>query len=189
MKRPDLFIMLMIPLLVAAAVSLPGCGGCQPNRPQSVSGVSMATVGKLETDEKGQTVEQRNIIERLKRDNDLGAIKHLYVISAYSGQVILYSPVKGKVTSGGKYLTPKDIVGGPNNNLPSMQVASSSYYVNRLPNEDGTFGSGSPDYIYWFTPGDGAYHQHFLGGGQIVHISDNPIAVKSVIMTIESGKK
>jgi hypothetical protein len=32
----------------------------------------------------------------------------------------------------------------------------------------------------------GIYHQHFMTGGQIVHISDQPIAVKSVTINMET---
>ena len=54
----------------------------------------------VQTNLQGVTVEQQNIIDRLKTDNEPGAIKHLYVISPFSGQVLLYSTVKGKITSG-----------------------------------------------------------------------------------------
>jgi hypothetical protein len=172
----------LIAILVATTFSV----GCTRQPPaQSVSGVKVAYVGKVETDEKGQTVEQRNIIDRIKADNDLGAIKHLYVISAYSGQVILYSPVRGKVTSGGKSLTPKKIEGTTDNaTKPTIKVGGVDYTIADLPNEDGTYGFGSADYIYWFTP-EGKFHQHFLSGGQIVHISDTPVSTKGVVINIE----
>lgn len=112
---------------------------------QSISGVKMATVGKIHTDEKGQTVEQNNLIERIKRDNEAGSLKHLYVISPYSGQVILYSPVKGKVTTGGKRLNPRNIVGTALNNnstLPVVEIAGTKFTTNEVTNEDGTDGSG-----------------------------------------------
>jgi len=182
---------------VVAALSVAGCGGCgKPTgipQAQSTAGVEVASVGKVETNASGHTVEQQNIIERVKRDNELGATRHLYIISPYSGQVILYSAVKGKPTSGGKRLTPRTIVSrdstlngnNPNSGLPVVKVGGTYYGTNDLPNEDGTYGSSS-EYLYWFTP-DGAYHQHMLTGADIVHISDRPLVVKDVVIRVESG--
>jgi len=165
------------------------CGllvGCSGNPVKSAGGVDMATVHKLHTNPEGHTVEQQNIIDRITADNKPGSVKHLYVMSAYSGQVLLYSPVRGKVTSGGKKLTPTRIEGVEGGSTkPIIDIDGRKYGVSELPNEDGTFGSGSSDYLYWFTP-DGRYHQHYLSGGQIVHVSDTPIAVKNVAITIES---
>lgn len=163
--------------------------GCSCSTPvQSVSGVKMAEAGKIQLDSTNHTVEQANIIERLKQDNSPGSMKHLYVISAYTGQTILYSPVKGKVTSSDKRLSPRQIDStyGSSSEYPVIQIGGNKYIVKELPGEDGTFGH-SAEYLYWFTP-DGRYHQHYLGGGQIVHISDQPINVKGVIITIEGGK-
>lgn len=72
------------------------------------------------------------------KGSKLYTTKHLYIISACSGQVIFYSSVYGKVT---------------------------------------TYGSSVP-YIFWWDT-NGIYHQHYISGGQIVHISDQPIEVKS----------
>lgn len=179
-------------LLSAAAVGVGVAIGCGPDVPkaQSISGVEMATVGKVETNAKGHTVEQQTIIDRISRDNESGSLKHLYVISPYSGQVILYSPVKGKVTTGGKRLTPRTIEGvsgseTSNTYMPSITIAGKRYWTKEVANEDGSFGGGDAPYLYWFTP-DGRYHQHYLSGGAIVHVSDQPMPVKGVIITIES---
>lgn len=90
------------------AVALGFFAGCV-TPPRSASGVGKAEV-KVPTGPDGLTSEQRNIRDRLIEDNKIGSVKHLYVISAYSGQVIIYSTVRGKVTSGGKRLTPTMVV-------------------------------------------------------------------------------
>ncbi len=51
--------------------------------------------------------------------------------------------------------------------------------------DDGAYGS-SGDYLYWFDS-RGIYHQHFVSGGQIVHVSAEPLSVKSIIINIETG--
>jgi hypothetical protein len=163
-----------------------GCTKAQP--PQALSGAKIASAeGVVKTDAAGHTVEQANIIDRMKADNTPGAMKHLYVISTYSGQCILYSPVRGKVTSSGKRLSPEKLGTAYDNNapVPTVTVGGYRYNSNELPDDSGTYGS-SIEYLYWFTP-DGRYHQHYLGGGQIVHISDEPVAVKNVLITITTG--
>src|SRR5271166_4517868 len=96
-------------LVFAAILALAGSqDDCDSSPPVSASGVSKAAV-TVPTGSDGLTTEQRNIADRLKKDNEPGAIKHLYVISAYSGDVLIYSTVRGKVTSGGKRLTPTTV--------------------------------------------------------------------------------
>jgi hypothetical protein len=139
----------------------------------------------------GLTVEQRNVRDRLSMDNKPGSIKHLYVISAYSGQVILYSTVKGKVTSSGKRLTPTTVavVGGEYHAKDgvTVEIAGNQYSTGEVLQDDGTYGS-SVEYLYWWDV-QGRYHQHYVSGGQIIHISDQPIPVKSVIINIEGVKE
>lgn len=166
-------LMLILPLLLL---------GCREDyQAQSDSGVRKATV-KVKTTPKGLTVEQQNIIDRLQVDNEPGAIKHLYIISPYSGQVIIYSTVRGKVTSGGKRLTPKQVEGF-NTNYNTVIVNGQILVTPEVLQDDGTYGD-SGDYLFWFDSG-GHYHQHYLTGGQIVHVSSDPISVKSVIINME----
>jgi hypothetical protein len=159
-----------------------------PAKPQSSSGVSKATV-KVPVGADGLTAEQRNVSNRLLEDNKPGAIKHLYVISPYSGQVILYSTVKGKVTSGGKRLTPTSVVAAYNGNGPTwngfgVDINGQTAVTTEVLQDDGTYGS-SGEYLYWWDI-RGAYHQHYLTGGQIITISDQPLPVKSVTINIEA---
>lgn len=165
---------------------LVGCS--QTDTTQSVSGTKMATAGKVSLGPDGVTVEQRNIQHRIKMDNTPGSMKHLYVISAYSGQVLIYSTVDGKVTSSGKRLTPNRVDGIPPNNgnytLPGFDVNGRTYLSNELLGEDGTVGS-SMEFLYWWDA-KGVYHQHYVQGGQIVHISDQPQNVKGVVINMDA---
>ena len=155
--------------------------GCIENPPQAKpkadSGVVKATA-KVKTGADGLTVEQRNIKARLEEDNKPGSIKHLYLISAYSGQVIFYSTVKGKVTSGGKRLTsPVTLSKGDGGEW------SADFVMPRI-QDDGTYGSSMPYLFWWDTKG--VYHQHYVTGGQVVHVSSQPIVVKDVIINMEA---
>ena len=159
-----------------------GCGGPV----ESVSGTRMAPVGKVQKSTQGLTVEQTNIRQRIQMDNQPGAVKHLYIISAYSGQVLIYSTVKGKVTSSGKRLTPS-FIAEKDTSAFRFNVGGNAYYTDEVLGEDGTFGT-SIEYLYWWDA-KGIYHQQYITGGMILHISDQPIAVKGVVINMEISQK
>ncbi len=150
-------------------------------QPKSASNINR-TVTEVKTDEQGRTVEQNNIINRYKLDNEIGSIKHLYIMSAYSGQVLIYSTVKGKVTSSGKRLNPMTISSTDYQGMPIV-IGNSSYKTGEVIQDDGTYGS-SIEYLFWFDS-KGIYHQQYITGGMILHISDQPMPIKSVVLNLE----
>ena len=163
-------------------------GGCT-NEPRSASGVNISSV-KVQIGPDGKTTEQRNVADRLLEDNKPGSIKHLYIISAYSGQVIIYSTIRGKVTSGGKRLTPTSVAVQRGTSADGFGVKFGSdniQYTGEVLQDDGTYGH-SVDYLYWWDT-KGVYHQHYVSGGQIVHISNQPLAVKSIVINMELSPK
>ena len=187
MKKVFILFGLLFVFLVTFAGS---CDNQQETQqPKSASGVKKVSV-KVQTDSEGMTVEQSNISKRLNEDNKPGAIKHLYIISAYSGQVIIYSTVKGKITSSGKRLTPRTVAafGGDYNQATGVKVSigGEEYQTNEVLEDDGAYGD-SIGYIYWWDT-KGVFHQHFVSGGQIIHISSEPVVVKSVIINMDLKK-
>lgn len=172
--------------LAGVALAVMACGPREPENPVSASGVHKANV-TVQTNADGKTVEQEAYAERIKRDNTPGSIKHLYVISAYSGQVIIYSTVRGKVTSSGKRLTPSSVSGsyGTSSYGFPVMIGNDQYYTTEVLGDDGTYGSSIP-YIYWFDT-KGVYHQHYPDGGQIIHVSDQPLRVPSIILNMETS--
>lgn len=173
-----LFLLLALPLMGNT-----GCNEVTAGKP-TVTGAARVAV---QTNPAGLTVEQQNITNRLVADNKPGAIKHLYVISPYSGQVIIYSTVKGKVTSGSKRLRPTMQTGGGEYGASYTRFTAPDGELDNTPEvigDDGTYGA-SGDYLYWWDA-RGIYHQHYLTGGQIVHISDQPLAVRGIIINMES---
>lgn len=179
-------------LLVAATalfgLTFIGADGCGDKPPASSSGVNKATVA-VQTGSDGLTTEQRNVAERLKADNKPGSILHLYVISAYSGQVLIYSTVKGKVTSGNKRLTPTMLTGAGeyHGDHINVKIGGETFRTAEVLGDDGTYGSSGPYLFWWDTKG--VYHQHYVEGGQILHISSEPLAVKSVVINMEVTAK
>ena len=169
----------LLTLTGAILLALTGCS--QESR--SIGGTKRAATSVDPDPSTGYTVEQENIVKRLKIDNMAGSIKHLYVISPYSGQVILYSTVQGKVTSGGKRLSPRTGRSGSEAGFTVTGKDGFTMYTNEVLEEDGAFGQ-STDYIFWFDQA-GAYQQHMMTGGQIIRLSDKPIAVRGVIVNVE----
>jgi hypothetical protein len=173
-----------IAIIVFMIIALSGCVD-NPSKPISDSGVSKTSVN-VQTQPNGLTIEQQNVKDRIALDNKPGSIKHLYVISSYSGQVLIYSTVKGKVTSSGKRLTPYTVSSGSGQSccyaMP-IDIGGGSYHTNEVLEDDGTYGSSMP-YLYWWDT-KGVYHQMYITGGEIVQISDQPLAVKEVIMNFE----
>lgn len=177
-------------LIFASLIGILLCG-CNPEQqntqPKSVTGIRQAKA-EVPVNDKGHSIEQENIISRYKLDNTIGSIKHLYVISPMSGQVLIYSTVQGKVTSSGKRLTPKTISSDDgefvNSDFHGIPVAVNGYWhrTTEVIQDDGTYGD-SIEYLYWFDT-KGNYHQHYVSGC-MVHISDQPLPIKNVVLNLE----
>jgi hypothetical protein len=147
------------------------------------SGIKKAQV-KAETDLNGNTIEQLNIMEKIKRDNMVGTIRHLYIISSYTGEVFEYSAVKGKITSGAKRLSPKIANGGEGNGTFRVgNFGGTNVYSDEILSDDGTYGE-SANYLYWFDT-KGNYHQYFPTGGTYIHISDAPLTIQKSSFTFK----
>lgn len=173
-------------LFPVLALALFGCD-VQPLPSSPGSGVKKQ-YAEVSIGSDGLTAEQRNVRDRLVEDNKPGAIKHLYVISAYSGQVLIYSTVRGKVTSSGKRLSPTSVAvaDGKFVSLPGFETGIGGTVTGEVLQDDGTYGT-SVEYVYWWDS-KGVYHQHYVDGGQIVHVSSQPLAVKGITINMELGE-
>jgi hypothetical protein len=176
--------------LTAAVVAFALRHNKADDNPVALSGVREAAAS-VSVGPDGLTNEQRNVRDRLAEDSKPGAIKHLYVFSAYSGQALLYSTVKGKVTSSGKRLSPYTVYAGthgsdgnPEHEGIPVKIGGQTHHTSEVLQDDGTYGH-SMEYLYWWDV-RGVYHHHYLTGGQILHISSEPMPVKSVVLNIEA---
>jgi len=172
---------LMFFVAIVAFLSL-SSSSCETQQQTSDSGVKKASV-KVETNLNGNTAEQVNIIKRLTRDNQVGSIKHLYVISSYTGDVLEYSTVQGKVTSGNKRLSPKTVASNSGEYGMVVNIAGKSYYTGEVLDDGGAYGESS-NYVYWFDAQDN-YHQYFPSGGTYLHISDKPLRIRKSNFSVE----
>jgi hypothetical protein len=170
--------------IVLITILLTACDGSISTQQKSDSGITKASTA-VQTDANGKTIEQENIIERLKRDNQPGSIKHLYIISSYTGDVLQYSTVKGKVTSGSKRLSPKTVNGNGMNNTGysnTVHIGGTLYTTDEVLDDGGAYGE-SGQYMFWFDA-QGNYHQYYPAGGTYVSICDKPQRIKKANFTI-----
>lgn len=159
--------------VLLASASDSGC-----NQRASTSGGVPIAQARVEVGPSGMTVEQENVKRRVEEDNKPGSVKYLYVLSAYSGEVILQSTVNGKVTSGGKRLEPHEA--SPEGNY---FTTPQGWWTRETLQPDGTYGA-SVDYVYWWDV-QGVYHQHYVSGGQILHVSSQPMAFGRVTLDVQ----
>ncbi len=109
-----------------------------------------------------ENAEIDNIKRRLQQTADPGKIGFVVLLNEM-GQPIVYTSVKGKITSSGKRLTPP---------VQKWEVDKGQYFgseVHEAPSDEGTWGSSSP-YIYFWTTTD----RYYQWSGQYLY-SDQPI--------------
>ena len=169
--------------LVLLAVLVSACGPTDP--PSSTSGAQKVTP-TVTLQASGMTVEQENITRRPRTGKPAGLDQASLRDFGHVGDVLLYSTVKGKVTSSGKRLSPYTVssASGLRRDLIPFDLGEQTRYTTEVLQDDGTYGA-SVTYLYWWDT-RGIYHQHYVSGGQIVHLSDQPIAVPKVILNLET---
>ena len=171
---------LSIVLIPLVLMSASGSSCSEPA--QTSNGIALAQA-EVQTGPSGMTVEQENVKRRVEQDNKPGSVKYLYCLSAYSGEVIFQSTVQGKVSSGGKRLEPSEANAG--NGIAFRTPAG--WWTTETMQPDGTYGS-SGDYVFWWDV-QGVYHQHYNAGGQILHVSSQPMAFGRVTLDIQTEQR
>ena len=108
-------------------------------------------------------------------DNDPATIRFVYIVSPYTGQVILSATMKGKVTSSNKRLTPASLSQsqGTGNGI-YFPIGGQGYYTQEVAGDDGTYGT-SAEYIYGFSL-DGSMQQIYTGGSLVI-VSTKPLTI------------
>jgi len=102
-----------------------------------------------------------------------------------TGDVLQYSTVKGKVTSGGKRLSPKTVNGNGYNTSGDnnwVKIGNSQYTTDEVLDDGGAYGD-SGNYIFWFDA-QGNYHQYYPSGGTYLEICDKPLRVKKTNFSV-----
>ena len=166
----------MLTLALSLSLGLFSCD--QINRPPapqtSSSGAQTVNIGKQfkePTNAQGNTVEQQQIMDRIKITSDPTRIMWLHRLS-FDGKIVSRTPVRGKVTSSTKRLEPISVaagVAGGEYHQPYGVEIPGGHLTTELIQADGTYGN-SDAYIFWFDP-SGHYFQ--LGSNYL--LSDMPI--------------
>jgi hypothetical protein len=106
--------------------------------------------------------EQANIGDRLKLTSNPNLLGHIAIVNKV-GQVVLYTTIKGKVTSGSKRLT-------------NPTYCSTN---GECPSDEGTFGASNPYIFFWTTQG-----QYIQTSMDYIY-SDKPLRVaEKPLMTV-----
>lgn len=156
-------------LVIAAIVPLLSAQDCSNKSQRASSGAAQVTdFFEVPLNSRGNTVEQQNIMDRLRVTTDPTKVLWIHLIGL-DGTIIRRMPVRAKVTSSGKRLEP---VTAANRN-ESYPEAGNGRETTEFIQADGTYGS-SDNYIYWFDP-MGRYHQYGTAGGIGYLITDYPI--------------
>jgi hypothetical protein len=125
----------MIAALAVASLSLASCGEPTARDVQARKGAKIAeqAMSNAQTN-----AEQDNIGQRLKLTSNPDLLGHIAIVNKV-GQVVLYTTIKGKVTSGSKRLN-------SSGNCPNT-------IGTECPSDEGTFGSSNPYVFFWTTQG------------------------------------
>lgn len=123
-------------ILIAAAMGLMSLTACDRD-----ARVDQAAKGKERAERvmanAGTNAEQDNIEARLKLTSDPNLLGHIAIVNKV-GQVVLYTSIKGKITSGSKRMSNPTACGTN---------------VGDCPSDEGTFGSSNPYIFFWTANG------------------------------------
>lgn len=157
--------------LAAAALTLAGCGEA-PSGPSSVKQTQAQKAAEAaQSIDYTENAEIDNIKRRLELTSKPGAIGFVVLLNE-AGQPILYTSVKGKITSSGKRLTsPQQQVEVDHGEFRGTTLGAS-------PSDEGTWGSSDP-YIYFWDTND-VYHQwvgNYLYSDQPIRLRVEPLVI------------
>lgn len=160
----NIFIFFIFAGLLAA------CGDEQPSNKTVQAERAAQAAQSIQFTENAEIDNIKHRLELTSKPDLLGYI----VLFNSAGQPILYTTVKGKVTSSGKRLTEPD---------RTYSRTDGNTGIRQAPSDEGTYGS-SGEYIY-FWDAAGAYHQW----NDKYLYSDQPIRLRVDPIVINIGKK
>lgn len=156
--------------LAAASLSLAACEAGPPTTQQQQAARAEAAARSISFTD---NAEIGNISRRVRMTANPGQIGYILLLNE-SGTPIVYASVRGKVTSGGRRLT------------PAHHLDCNSYGCGQIeqPGDEGTFGSSNP-YIYFWTTED----QYYQWSGQYLY-SDRPFrtTVTPFVVAVREGR-
>jgi hypothetical protein len=158
---------LAILAILAVSVAL---SACKPDEPSVKNAQAAKAREAAQSITFTENAEIDNIKKRLELTANPGLLGYIVLLNE-SGQPVFYSPIKGKVTSGSKRLTPPDRYQSHSNGAMVMQAAS----------DEGTYGSSGEYIFFWTTAG-----QFMQWNGKYLY-SDKPIrlSVQPLVVAVD----
>ncbi|HEY1176398.1 MAG TPA: hypothetical protein VGF17_09595 [Phytomonospora sp.] len=161
----------IVVLIVAAALAatLAACTGATKSQTEGQKLTEQAFAQQSSAvpypaDKLRDSLERRNLRERLLRQNEADRIGYVYILSF--GKFIGYYTIKGKVSSTQSQMTTEDLISKPCDSCDRFVIAG--------PGDDGSYGDNEPG-VFFFTT-----------NGTMVQVStdyiysDQPIAVGNI---------
>lgn len=152
----------------AAALALAACTEVAPAAPSTRDTQARAAATAANSVRFTRNAEIENITRRLQLTGNPDLLGFVVLLNE-AGQPIMYTSVKGKVTSGGKRLTPTDV----------REDDFEGDMLRAAPSDEGTYGNSAPYVFFWTT--DGQYIQwsgNYLYSDQPFRLNTQPLIVK-----------
>lgn len=160
-------------IAAASALFLSGCNVSTPATPNARTEQAARAETAANSIQFSENSEIDNIQRRLELTSNPGQIGFVLLLNEM-GNPVMYTSVRGKITSGGKRLTaPQEVrcleVAG--------QVGCSQQMVD-APSDEGTFGSSNPYIFFWTTDG-----QYIQWSGKYLY-SDKPFRIEDPTIVV-----
>lgn len=145
------FVLLLVSLLMTACVSgeVPNTAPPEAEALQVAAAEQLSEQARSAANLNGPSVEAKQVAERIVRTNLPGHIGFIYLVSPYTGDIILKATFVGKPTSTSKRLDPPQSY-----QISDLFDCGEFNCVDYLEYEavaaDGTYGSSMPG-IFWYT--------------------------------------
>lgn len=166
--RPAFKWALLVAIGLFVVFNLTACGGGNNQPATKKITQSQKAKAAAESISFTENAEIDNIKKRLQLTSNPGLTGFVLLMNE-AGQPIMYTGIKGKITSSGKRLTSPWAKHEIN-----YDCGSSAYcdYVGEAPSDEGTWGSSSPYIYFWTTTG-----QYIQWNGKYLY-SDKPFRTK-----------
>ena len=159
-----------IALAATASLLLTACG--EPAPPTSKDIQAQKAAEAANSIQFNENAEIDNIKKRLELTSNPGAVGFVLLLNEM-GKPVMYTSVKGKITSGGKRLTAPQ-------QMECLSVAGGgcSTQVIDAPSDEGTYGSSNPYIFFWTVDG-----QYIQWSGKYLY-SDKPFRIEDPTIVI-----
>lgn len=161
-------------LTIFLTLSLIGCGQ-EATQPQAKNVQAEKAKEAANSISFTENAEIDNIKKRLELTANPGLLGYVVLLNEM-GQPVMYTGVKGKITSGGKRLTQPDRV------QPHSHGTAGGALTMAAPSDEGTFGSAG-EYVFFWTPAG----QYIQWNGKFLY-SDKPFRLTTEPMVLSLAK-